>query len=193
MTKLKCHTRRHLYYGPSTVYQAVWLVLILHLVCSAIAAEPAPWPKLARKVAFKDATTTEKAILSLFDNGDSGIEGIAWIDLNRDGTSEIIVKHDSGTSYGPDNTILCKVNGKYVDIGWFRGFNVKLLARYNGYYQIEAWPKGYRGLVMRELTRFERGKYRCHRLDEFNEWDKDMKTITPPEFVKSWSPCNTRN
>jgi hypothetical protein len=101
--------------------------------------------------------------------------GVAVIDLNDDGNSELILRRDSGQGHAWDYYIFQKHGGNYVEIGMFQGVDVKLLSKDGGYYQIESRPLTYGRFPARmELTVFKNGKYRLVRVDEFSADDHDL-------------------
>jgi hypothetical protein len=175
-------------------------ICALSLTGPAMADRP-PWPETVRPLAEDDFLLTDTVfatrfaaeyetapVLADFD-GDGTTDtlqpadlmrvehvwGVALVDLNDDGHSELIVRRDSGQGYSWDYYIFQKRGGNYVEIGSFRGYEVKLLSKQEGYYQIESRPLTFGATPsLRELTVLKNGRYRLARIDEFSADDHDL-------------------
>jgi hypothetical protein len=109
-----------------------------------------------------------KADLMDIDWGPDGNTNELYIDLNGDGTKELIVNDGTGGSGGPGYHIYQRSEGKWKIIAAFQG-GITLSAKANGYYQLTVRSRGGGGVTGRDLFRFVRGKYRAVHSEEFKD------------------------
>jgi hypothetical protein len=83
---------------------------------------------------------------------------VYYVDLNEDGTKEIIVSMGQNGQQ-EDMGIFQFKGGKWTDIGTFEN-GCSFCSKWNGYYQIEDGGNGGGGITSRRLLRFIRGRYR---------------------------------
>jgi hypothetical protein len=164
-------------------------LLLLVLAMPAFAREP--WPKRAVAEAKlrseRVATATlpkglREALLS-FDEFTQGTEKLPQtlevirIDLNTDGAPEYFVWSPSGYSGGTVRLIFQRSKNGYRDIAYIQG-GFQLSERYNGFYRIECWAHAGGGELTRTLERYERGRYRLVRIEDYTDDDE-------PRFVRA--------
>lgn len=96
---------------------------------------------------------------------------VCFFDLNGDKVDECIVTSPESYSGGPAFVILqtsAKGERAYREIGYVQG-SLELLERHSDYFQIENWSRAGGGEVTRILNRFERGRYRVARIEDYTE------------------------
>ncbi len=97
---------------------------------------------------------------------------IASVDLDGDSVPELLVQADEGGSAGVYCDIYQKRHSSYRQIGFLvAGSHISLLSPFGGYNQLEIWSRAGAGAYTRLLFRFERGEYRCVRIDEFRGYE----------------------
>lgn len=122
------------------------------------------------------------ALLS-FDEFTNGTEKlpetleVCRIDLNRDGAPEYIVASPASYSGGTARVIYQPTKNGYRDIAYIQG-GFHLAERHSGYYQIECWGRAGGGQLTRTLERYERGRYRLARIEDYTDDDE-------PRFIRA--------
>ena len=164
--------------------------LILCLLLSAVAsAEPQPWPKAAGIEAKFSVTPPGKLPRGLtfdqvtFEDQEPHPISVCWLDLNRDGTPELLIDTHEGGTGGTYRHIFARTRTGFRRIARWQG-GIEVLGPANGYYQIESWSSGGGGQFSRALLRFERGKYRCVRLERWRTKPGDDQ----PSFSEELDP-----
>lgn len=190
----------HRHAKPSTGYDAPLLVFIepsemrrlipcIVLWSAASAAEPQPWPKDARVELRFSATQPTELPRGLafdqitFEDREPHVISTCWLDLNRDGTPELLVDTHEGGTGGTYFRIFARTRTGFRGIAQWQG-GIGLLQSANGYYQIQSWSSGGGGQFSRALLRFERGKYRCVRLERW----RTRPGADEPTFLESIDP-----
>lgn len=157
------------------------LALLWGIGIEANAGEPFVWPKRMFEgdklqfVEVKTAVLPEGIDLSSYDlftgeDGESVAARVCRIDLNGDGSDELIVESNQSFSGGPQYLVFQKLKGAYKQIGEIQG-GFYLCAKANGFYQIESWSRMGGGKFMRGLARFEKGQYRLIRKEKTKDSD----------------------
>lgn len=150
------------------------LIPCLLLAAAAGAAEPplSPWPK-PTGTEVKFVTTAPKDFPSGLDFDEVSVEGhephdigICWLDLNRDGAPELLVDSHEGGTGGSYKLILARTPSGFRRIAGWQG-GIILLPAVNGYLQIESWSSSGGGEFSRMLYRYESGRYRMVRLEDW--------------------------
>ena len=159
--------------------------LVAFLFCFAfttvVFAKDAPkWPKTIRELKEADfEPTAAKDIpqgVALYNRGEDEtpesrskrVIHIARVDLNGDSVPELVVGADAGGSAGGYYDVYQKQGDAYKCIGNLgAGFGIRILAKNNGFCQIEIWSRGGAGAYVRELYRYEKGEYRNVRTDDY--------------------------
>ena len=169
---------------------------VLLLVSSATVSAQTAWPKRAvpdSKLRFQSVATStlpkklREAFLS-FDEFSQGSETlpesleVCRLDLNRDGSPEYFVASTQSYSGGTARVIYQQHKNGYRDIAYIQG-GFHLVARHNSYYQIECWGRAGGGQFTRTLERFERGRYRISRIEDWTDDDT-------PRFIRARDPKN---
>lgn len=153
------------------------------------AAESQPWPKPSdTKVEF---TITEPNKLPRgLDFDQVTIEGhaphnvgICWLDLNRDGTPELLVDSHEGGTGGSYKLVFARTRSGFRRIASWMG-GVTVLPPANGYSQFESWSSAGGGTFSRALYRYERGRYRMVRLEDWRGFGEDDGWV----FIRSRDP-----
>lgn len=171
------------------------ILIILATAITALGAEPPDWPKTVMELKSDSFIQTKSGDLPpgicLFHREETTLQrenrkvGVFRVDLDGDGIPEIIIQHDEGGTAGRYYSIYKKHKGEYEEIGWFCGYNVRLLKAVNHWLMIEAWTRGGGTDSSRMLMKYEKGKYRCVRLDEYKTSEdngkKYVKTKIPKE------------
>jgi hypothetical protein len=170
------------------------LILWFLLVALAGAADPAPWPNPAKiKAGFTDTPPNKLPRGLDFDQltvegHEPHTVGICWLDLNRDGTPELLVDSHEGGTGGSYKHIFAKTRSGFRHIAGWQG-GVQFLTSANGYYQFESWSSGGGGEFSTALFRFERGRYRCVRLEDWRTKPGEDE----PSFAASRNPKEYEN
>ncbi|MES2572870.1 MAG: hypothetical protein V4710_22795 [Verrucomicrobiota bacterium] len=168
-------------------------ILILLLSATAALAQQ-PWPnrivddfKLRpKRVPLATLPKTLRVALRSFDEISPDGERlpptleICRIDLNGDGTPEYIVSSPASYTGGTARIIYQRTKAGYQNIAYFQG-GFHLTARHNGYYQVESWGRAGGGELTRTLERFEHGRYRLARIEDYTDDDE-------PRFVRARDP-----
>lgn len=142
------------------------------LACGPLGAQPAPWPKPVEVKVEWVATAPERLPtgvsfeqLSVEDRDPHEVD-ICWLDLNQDGTPELIIDSREGGTGGSVKFIFARTpTGMRQIARWMGGIN--LVDRANGFYQLESWSSGGGGKFSRMLFRHEDGRYRMVRLEDW--------------------------
>ncbi len=142
------------------------------------AAEPQPWPNPSvTKVEF---TITEPNKLPrgldfaqvTVEGHDPHNVGVCWLDLNRDGIPELLIDSHEGGTGGSYKLVFAKTRSGFRRIGSWMG-GVTLVVPENGYHQIERWSSAGGGTFSRVLYRYERGRYRMVRLEDWRGFGEE--------------------
>lgn len=170
-------------------------ILVLGILVSVVAgygATPPPWPPISQpeiQLTFEPVSGDHLPEgVSLYHKSDNEtpdetaarIVNIAQVHLSAGKEVDLIVKADEGGSAGTYYDIYKKKDGGYETIGWLgAGFNIKILAKYNGYHQIEFWSRGGGGSYVRLLYRYIKGQYKCIRIDDYEraEYADDVQQM----------------
>ena len=99
---------------------------------------------------------------------ESGGAVVCSVDLNDDGTPELLVDNGSGGTGDPGYSILQKMGRAYREIGRVQG-GLRLLSKANGYYQLETWSRAGGGQLTRILNRFRNGQYHLARIEDYRD------------------------
>ena len=160
-----------------------WFYIFCFVASTTIAATEPPWPREIRQIAMSDYKPVLVANMpegiSLYNHPnetlaqrEKRILHIASFKIKSSSDDVLIVKADEGGSAGAYQDIYRKQKGGYVCIGQLgAGFGIKLLTSYGGYPQIEYWSRGGGGNFTRELFRFEHGKYKSIRGEDFRGYE----------------------
>ena len=168
------------------------LLILFLLVTSASGQEP--WPKRSvdasklRSERVRTAVLPEalREALVSFDEFSQGTDTlpetleVIRCDLNRDGVPEFIVASPASYSGGTARVIYQRSKDGFRDIAYIQGV-FHLVERRNGYFQIECWGRAGGGQLTRTLERYERGRYRLARIEDYS--DDDV-----PRFIRSRDP-----
>jgi hypothetical protein len=155
-------------------YFVFWMLV---LVLPAFAADP---PKYPKKVSDFDALPFEPVAQKQLppeasftvsqgaeSNEDPDYTGPAcYIDLNGDGMKELIVQSQSKTS--DILGVFQKQKDRWISILQVWG-RASLLAKRNGYYQIELWNTDRHGEGTRALYIFSGRRYHITRIDKYKD------------------------
>jgi hypothetical protein len=158
--------------------------LILILSATLVFAQQ-PWPRHVvddAKLQFEyvSPATLPKALreaLLSFDEFSSDGEqlpevlGVLAIDLNLDGKTEYIVSSNVSYTGGSAHVVYQRSKSGYHHIAYIQG-GFHLTERHHGYYQIETWSRAGGGKLTRILERFERGRYRIVRIEDYTDDDE---------------------
>ncbi|HEY2342584.1 MAG TPA: hypothetical protein VGH90_06130, partial [Chthoniobacteraceae bacterium] len=91
---------------------------------------------------------------------------VCRIDLNEDGTDELIVMSRESYSGGPQMYVFQRRHHRFVCIADFAG-HVYFGARVNGYFQIVSQSSGGAGMSTRSLHRYQHDRYHLVRLADY--------------------------
>lgn len=148
-----------------------------------IAQRPSPWPQRVKEISYEEFVETPINQLprgvKLWDgNYRRGSVKVARVDINDDSLSELIVVYDDTGSGGYSYGIYQNHNGQAREIGSIFGLKISLLAKHNGYHQMETWGQSGSAYLYRHLYTFN-GKQYCEiRVDEFEvQTDGELKFI----------------
>ena len=109
--------------------------------------------------------------------------GICWLDLNRDGIPELLVDAHEGGTGGSYRIVFAKTRSGFRRIGGWQG-DISVLPRAKGYYQFESWSSAGGGEFSRMLYRYERGRYRMVRLEDWRGFGEEDGW----QFIRSRDP-----
>lgn len=163
------------------------------LVVSSAVAER-PWPKQVAKASFGEVATSTlpKALrdaLLQYDEFSQGTGQLAEayrvcrIDLDGDGTDEVVVMSPQSYSGGPEMYAFQERSHRFAGIAEFAG-SVYFGPRVNGYLQIVSLSRGGGGMLTRSLLRYEHGKYHLVRLADYRQRESDDEL----DFVRERDP-----
>ncbi len=159
--------------------RVIWTAVSLDFHPAASAEKPPPWPKplwRIRRDKFKNRAAKElpAGISPLHFEGDlqdpkaPKLE-IAELDLNQDGTAELITAHPHarGTG-GTPHIIYRRQNQAYKAIGHLLvSGHLSVLKAADGYFQIMCWSRCGGMRRTRTLYRFDGKEYRAVRIDDY--------------------------
>ena len=142
---------------------------IVVLALALVTAEPTSyfqWPKEIsnlddemQQVAVSDLPAEIRPDMMDIDPPATATDAL-YIDLNGDGTKELIVDDGTGGSGGHGYHIYQKFHGKWKTIAAFQG-GITLAQKSGGYFQLIVRGRGGGGFTGRDLFRFVGGRYRA--------------------------------
>lgn len=154
------------------------LIFSLLLAIGSQAAEPQPWPKPADIEVEFTVTPPNKLPRGLnfeqvsVEGHEPHNVGICWLDLNRDGTPELLIDSHEGGTGGSYKLIFARTRSGFRRIASWMG-GVTFVAPANRYYQLESWSSAGGGQFSRALYRYERSRYRMVRLEDWRGFGEE--------------------
>ena len=181
--------RRSLSFVSLGLFPIRIVTLSVLLVAASYASEPQPWPEAA-DLKLEFAVTPPDTLPRGLDFDQVTVEGhephnvgICWLDLNRDGTPELLVDSHEGGTGGSYKLIFARTSSGFRRIASFMG-GLTFVAPVNGYYQLESWSSAGGGEFSRALYRYERGRYRMVRLEDWRGFGEEEGW----RFIRSRNP-----